>query len=159
MLNICNGTATVGGLLLVCTLGGFEQGDGAGILGFVRLVGILGLVDVFAAVEAGGHVAAGVDDGPVLVLGLARGHLAVAVAVALDRGVLLAGLRLGGRFFRRGVGGGRFGFGCVRLSRLGRQLQQGFVGGSRIFDRFVQEEARGRAGGGFEHFMFANAYT
>lgn len=81
---------------MVCTLGGFEQGDGTGVLGFVRLVGVVRLVDVFAAVEAGGHIAAGVDDGPVLVLVLARGHLAVAVAVALDSGVLLAGLRFGG---------------------------------------------------------------
>ena len=63
---------------------------------------VLGLVDVFAAVEAGGHVAAGVDDGPVLVLMLARRHLTVAVAVALDRGVVLAGLRLGG-FVRSGL--------------------------------------------------------
>lgn len=140
------------GLLLVCTLGGFEQGDGAGVFGLIRLV------DVFAAVEAGGYIAAVVDDGAVLVLGLARGHLTIAVAVALDRGVILAGLRLGGRFFRRGVGGGRFGFGCVRLSRLGRQ-QQGFVGGGCRFGCFVQEDACGRAGGGFEHFMFANAYT
>ena len=127
---------------------------GTGVLGFVRLVGIRGLVDVFAPVEGGSHVAAVVDDGAVLVLGLARRHL----TVAFDSGVLLAGLRLGGRFFRRGVGGGRFGFGCVRLSRLGRQ-QQGFVGGGCRFGCFVQEDARGRAGGGFEHFMFTNAYT
>ena len=112
---------------MVCTLGGFEQGDGAGVFGLIRLVGILRLVDVFAAVEAGGYVAAGVDDGPVLVLGLARRHLTVAVAVALDRGVILAGLRLGGRFFRRGVGGGRFGFGCVRLSRPGLPAGAAFV--------------------------------
>src|SRR5699024_145199 len=125
-----------------------------GVFGLIRLVGILRLVDVFAAVEAGGHVAAVVDDGAVLVLMLARRHL----AVALDRGVFLAGLRLGGRFFRRGFGGRRFGFGCVRLSRLGRQ-QQGFVGGGCRFGCFVQEDARGHAGGGFEHFMFANAYT
>ena len=114
-------------MLLVCTLGGFEQGDGAGILGFVRLVGILGLVDVFAAVEAGGYIAAVVDDGAVLVLSLAWRHLTIAVAVALDRGVILAGLRLGGRFFRRGVGGGRFGFGCVRLSRPGLPAGAAFV--------------------------------
>ena len=63
---------------------------GAGVFGLIRLVGILGLVDVFAAVEAGGHIAAGVDDGAVLVLGLARRHLTVAVAVALDSGVILA---------------------------------------------------------------------
>ena len=106
---------------MVCTLGGFEQGDGAGVLGLVRLV------DVFATVEAGRHIAAVVDDGAVLVLVLARGHLAVAVAGALDRGVILAGLRLGGRFFRRGVGGGRFGFGCVRLSRPGLPAGAAFV--------------------------------
>ena len=80
---------------MVCTLGGFEQGDGTGVLGFVRLVGILGIVDVFAAVEAGGYIAAVVDDGAVLVLMLARRHLTVAVAVALDSGVILAGLQLG----------------------------------------------------------------
>ena len=112
---------------MVCTLRGFEQGDGAGILGFVRLVGILGLVDVFAAVEAGGYIAAVVDDGAVLVLGLAWRHLTIAVAVALDRGVILAGLWLGGRFFRRGVGGGRFGLGCVRLSRPGLPAGAAFV--------------------------------
>ena len=57
---------------------------------------------MFTAVQAGGHIAAGVDDGPVLVLGLARRHLTVAVAVALDRSVILAGLRLGG-FTRSGL--------------------------------------------------------
>ena len=64
---------------------------GAGILGFIRLVGVFRLVDVFAAVEAGGHIAAGVDDGPVLVLGLARRHL----AVTLDSSVMLADFWLG----------------------------------------------------------------
>ena len=69
---------------------------GAGVLGLIRLIGVVRLVDVFAAVEAGGHVAAGVDDGAVLVLGLAWRHLTVAVAVALDGGVILAVLWLGG---------------------------------------------------------------
>ena len=55
-----------------------------------------------AAVEAGGYVSAVVDDGAVLILMLARGHLAVAVAVALDGGVFLAGLRLVG-FTRSGL--------------------------------------------------------
>ena len=81
---------------MVCTLGGFEQGDGAGVFGLIRLIGVVRLVDVLAAVQAGGHIAAGVDNGAVLVLMLARGHLAVAVAVALDRSVILAGLQLGG---------------------------------------------------------------
>ena len=63
------------------------------------MVGVL-LGDVFAAVQAGRHIVAGVDDGPVPVLGLARGYLAV--AVALDSGVILAGLRLG-RFVCSGL--------------------------------------------------------
>ena len=51
---------------MVCTLGGLEQGDGAGVLGLVGLVGGVRLVDVFAAVQAGGYVAAVVDDGAIL---------------------------------------------------------------------------------------------
>ena len=68
----------------------------AGVFGLVRLVGVVRLVDLVAAVQAGGHIAAWVDDGPVLVLMLARRHLTVAVAVALDRSVILAVLWLGG---------------------------------------------------------------
>ena len=51
---------------MVCTLGGFEQGDGAGVFGLIRLIGVVRLVDVLAAVQAGGYVAAVVDDGAIL---------------------------------------------------------------------------------------------
>ena len=77
------------GLLIVLILG-------AGVFGLVGLIGVVRLVDVFAAVETRGHITAGVDDGAVLVLGLAWRHLTVAVAVALDGGVILAVLWLGG---------------------------------------------------------------
>ena len=69
---------------------------GAGVFGLVGLIGVVRLIDLVAAVQAGGHIAAVVDDIAVLVLMLARRHLAVAVAVALDGGILFAGLRLGG---------------------------------------------------------------
>lgn len=61
---------------------------GAGVFGLVGLIGVVRLVDLVAAVQAGGHIAAIVDDIAVLVLMLARRHLAV--AVALDGGILLA---------------------------------------------------------------------
>ena len=77
------------GLLIALVLG-------AGVFGLVGLIGVVRLVDLVAAVQARRHIAAGVDDGAVLILMLARRHLTVAVAVALDRGVILAGPRLGG---------------------------------------------------------------
>ena len=70
------------GLLIVLILG-------AGVFGLVGLIGVVRLVNLVAAVQSGRYITAGVNDGPVLVLGLARRHL----AVALDRGVILSGLR------------------------------------------------------------------
>src|SRR5699024_10333081 len=91
---------------------------GSGIFGLVRLVRVFGLVNLIATVQTRRHIAAIVDDGAVLVLMLARRNLSVSIAVTFNGGIFFAGLRLGGRFFRRGVGGRRFG--------LGGQLQQGF---------------------------------
>ena len=68
------------GLLIVLILG-------AGVFGLVGLIGVVRLVNLVAAVQSGRYIAAGVDDG--LVLGLARRHL----AVVLDSGVILSGLR------------------------------------------------------------------
>lgn len=66
------------------------------------LIGVIRLVDLVAAVQAGRHIPAGIDDGVVLILMLARRHLAVTVPVALDGGVHFAGLRLVGITFHRG---------------------------------------------------------
>src|SRR5699024_4109477 len=123
------------GLLIVLILG-------AGIFGLVGLIGVVRLIDLVAAVQAGGHIAAVVDDIAVLVLVLARRHLTVAVAVALDGGILLAGLRLGGAIFRRGFGsGGRFRFCHIGFGRLVRQLDQGCVGVGSCLGGSIQEDA------------------
>lgn len=68
----------------------------------VLLVRVVRIVDVFATVQAGHHIAAGGDDATALALGLARRNL----TVALDSGVILAGLRLG-RFLRSRFFGGK----------------------------------------------------
>ena len=69
---------------------------GAGVFGLVGLIGVVRLVNLVAAVQSGRYIAAGIDDGAVLILMLARRHLTVAVAVVLDRSVILAVLWLGG---------------------------------------------------------------
>lgn len=87
------------------------------------------------------HISAKVDDGAVLVLMLARRHL----PVALDGGILLAGLRFVGVIFRRGGGGcGRFRFGHIGFGRLVCQLDQGCVGvGSRLGGSVQEDTGRG----------------